>query len=135
MKKVNPYLSNGASIFISIVAALQRVWQREIKPRADRYKGSSRCLSGRRRKDQASIEGVSVATPQTQVLSPARVRVSGGLRVEGQQDNPAFLHPGSATCQTDARSGQGIWTARGCFFLFCAKTNKQTKPHTLGLTN
>lgn len=83
-----------------------------------------------------------MATPQTQVLSPARFRVSGGLRVDGQQDNPAsalgswaFLHPGSATCQTDARSGQGIRTARGCFFLVCAKTNKQTKPHTLGLTN
>lgn len=79
MKKVNPYLSNGASIFISIVAALQsRVWQREIKPRADRKKGSSRCLSGRGRKGQASIYGVSVATPQTQVLSPARVRGGGG---------------------------------------------------------
>lgn len=85
MKKVNPYLSNGASIFISIVAALQsRVWQREIKPRADRKKGSSRCLSGRGRKGQASIYGVSVAKPQTQMLSPARVRVGGGLGVERQ---------------------------------------------------
>lgn len=118
MKKANPYLSNRASIFISIVAALRSVaegdkiergqidgWRRKVHLPASQAEG------GRAR--QALMEFVWPLLRPKCILRLGSEWVAAWEWRYSKTVRPLRLEVGPSciqvTCQTDPRRGQGFW--------------------------